>query len=192
MPSNRGLGCGGNQVGGERRSAEIASRWIRRDLGLTRNQAFAASLASAENVIPVCLLDDVLLDSPRLPRKRVAFLPGGLRQLDSELGKRDSCIVLRQGSPDADNGGWRRTAGTGSDGVRCFRSFRPVLQGDEHHPESVFAPSWLPDRVGPPIFRGGPRLALRASPLPVLNGQRRRRSSERRAEKLSDQLPLCG
>jgi hypothetical protein len=45
--------------------------WIRRDLRLTDNQALAAALAHADDVIPVFVLDPTLLDSPCIGAKRV-------------------------------------------------------------------------------------------------------------------------
>jgi deoxyribodipyrimidine photolyase len=59
--------------------------WIRRDLRLSDNQALAAALAQAGQVIPVFVLDPALLSSPYVGDKRVAFLFGGLRQLDADL-----------------------------------------------------------------------------------------------------------
>jgi deoxyribodipyrimidine photo-lyase len=73
--------------------------WIRRDLRLTDNQALAAALARADRVIPVFVLDPVLLDSPYVGDKRLAFLFGGLRQLDADLRARGSCLVIRHGEP---------------------------------------------------------------------------------------------
>ena len=56
--------------------------WLRRDLRLADNQALSAALTEAEQVIPVFALDPALLDSPRAGPKRVAFLMGGLQELD--------------------------------------------------------------------------------------------------------------
>jgi len=73
--------------------------WIRRDLRLTDNQALAAALAYADGVIPVFVLDPTLLDSPNVGPKRVAFLMGGLRQLDKDLRARGSRLIVRHGDP---------------------------------------------------------------------------------------------
>ncbi|UCC63218.1 MAG: deoxyribodipyrimidine photo-lyase, partial [Anaerolineae bacterium] len=73
--------------------------WIRRDLRLTDNQALAAALAHADRVIPVFVLDPTLLDSPYVGPKRVAFLLGGLRRLDEDLGARGSRLIVRRGDP---------------------------------------------------------------------------------------------
>jgi len=77
----------------------IALWWARRDLRLADNQALVGALAHADQVIPVFVLDLALLDSPRVGPKRVAFLLGGLRQLDADLRARDSRLVVRQGNP---------------------------------------------------------------------------------------------
>jgi deoxyribodipyrimidine photo-lyase len=71
--------------------------WLRRDLRLTDNQALSATLAHADRVIPVFVLDPTLLDSPYVGPKRVAFLLGGLRRLDEDLRARGSRLILRRG-----------------------------------------------------------------------------------------------
>jgi deoxyribodipyrimidine photo-lyase len=73
--------------------------WLRRDLRLTDNQALAAALAHADRVVPVFVLDPALLDSPYVGPKRVAFLLGGLRQLDEDLRARGSRLIVRHGDP---------------------------------------------------------------------------------------------
>ncbi len=59
--------------------------WIRRDLRLSDNQALAAALAAADQVVPVFVLDPTLLASPYVSDKRLAFLFDGLRSLDADL-----------------------------------------------------------------------------------------------------------
>jgi len=77
----------------------LAIWWIRRDLRLTDNQALAAVLAHAGQVIPVFVLDPVLLNSSYVGEKRLAFLFGGLRALDADLRLRGSRLMVRQGDP---------------------------------------------------------------------------------------------
>ncbi len=48
--------------------------WMRRDLRLTDNQALAAALKHAEQIIPVFIFDPVLLNSVYVGSKRFAFL----------------------------------------------------------------------------------------------------------------------
>jgi deoxyribodipyrimidine photo-lyase len=73
--------------------------WIRRDLRLYDNQALAAALAAADQVVPVFVLDPALLTAPSSSAKRLAFLFDGLRQLDADLRQRGSRLILRQGDP---------------------------------------------------------------------------------------------
>jgi deoxyribodipyrimidine photo-lyase len=76
--------------------------WIRRDLRLADNQALAAALARADELIPIFVLDPALLDPPTAGAKRVAFLFAGLRQLDADLKARGSRLVVRRGEPLAE------------------------------------------------------------------------------------------
>jgi deoxyribodipyrimidine photo-lyase len=73
--------------------------WIRRDLGLSDNQALSAALSQADVVIPLFILDPKLLTSPRASQNRNGFLFDGLRQLDSNLRQRGSALILREGDP---------------------------------------------------------------------------------------------
>jgi deoxyribodipyrimidine photo-lyase len=73
--------------------------WIRRDLRLTDNQALAEALVQAEEVLPVFVLDPNILDRPTTGPARVAFMLGGLRQLDIGLRQRGSRLVVRRGNP---------------------------------------------------------------------------------------------
>jgi deoxyribodipyrimidine photo-lyase len=76
--------------------------WIRRDLRLGDNQALAAALSNAERLVPVFVLDPELLDSPYVGDKRLAFLFGGLRQLDADLRALGSRLVVRRGEPSSE------------------------------------------------------------------------------------------
>jgi deoxyribodipyrimidine photo-lyase len=73
--------------------------WVRRDLRLMDNQALAAALAHADQVIPVFVLDPTLLGAPDAGEKRVAFLFAGLRALDADLRARGSRLIVRRGDP---------------------------------------------------------------------------------------------
>ncbi len=73
--------------------------WVRRDQRLTDNQALAAALAHARQVVPVFVLDPTLLSAPDVGDKRVAFMLGGLRQLQADLRSRGSDLIVRQGEP---------------------------------------------------------------------------------------------
>jgi deoxyribodipyrimidine photo-lyase len=78
---------------------ETAIWWIRRDLRLSDNRALALAVKQAKRVIPLFILDPKLLGSPYVGQNRVAFLYKGLRNLDSELRKHGSRLVLQQGDP---------------------------------------------------------------------------------------------
>jgi deoxyribodipyrimidine photo-lyase len=76
--------------------------WVRRDHRLSGNQALAAALKRAEQVIPVFILDPVLMSAPDAGDKRVAFMLGGLRQLQADLQSRGSGLIVRRGDPEAE------------------------------------------------------------------------------------------
>jgi deoxyribodipyrimidine photo-lyase len=76
--------------------------WVRRDQRLADNQTLAAALAQAEQVIPVFVLDPTLMSAPDAGDKRVAFMMGGLRQLDANLQARGSGLIVRRGDPAAE------------------------------------------------------------------------------------------
>ncbi len=100
--------------------------WIRRDLRLTENQALVAGLAHARKVIPTFVLDPVLLDSPYVGEKRVAFLFNGLRQLDADLRARGSRLVVRRGEPLAELSRLREE--TGATGIFAEEDFSPYAR----------------------------------------------------------------
>ncbi|MCA9918607.1 MAG: deoxyribodipyrimidine photo-lyase [Anaerolineales bacterium] len=71
--------------------------WIRRDLRLTDNQALAAAMNAAKQVIPLFIVDPFFEDSGYVGDKRRAFLWAGLRQLDADLQARGSRLMVRYG-----------------------------------------------------------------------------------------------
>ena len=73
--------------------------WIRRDLRLSDNQALAAAHSQSDSVIPLFIIDPTLLASPYTGAKRLAFLWGGLRELDNSLRQRGSRLIVRSGRP---------------------------------------------------------------------------------------------
>jgi deoxyribodipyrimidine photo-lyase len=79
----------------------VAIWWIRRDLRLADNPALAAAVERAAAVIPLFILDPHLLNASahRSAHKRLAFLFGGLRQLDADLRARGSRLIVRRGAP---------------------------------------------------------------------------------------------
>lgn len=74
--------------------------WFRRDLRLRDNPALSAAARDAGgSVIPVFILDDALLASPRTAAARVVFLLESLRELDAQLRERGSRLIIRRGRP---------------------------------------------------------------------------------------------
>ena len=104
----------------------IALWWIRRDLRLTDNQALAAAMVHADCIVPVFVLDPASLDSPYVGDKRVAFLFGGLRQLDADLRVRGSRLVVRRGEPLAELGALLDE--TGATGIFAEADFSPFAR----------------------------------------------------------------
>ncbi|MCA9945004.1 MAG: deoxyribodipyrimidine photo-lyase [Anaerolineales bacterium] len=78
---------------------ETAVWWIRRDLRLTDNQALAAALATARQVIPLFIVDPFFEESAYVSQKRRSFLWAGLHQLDADLRQRGSRLIVRYGRP---------------------------------------------------------------------------------------------
>jgi deoxyribodipyrimidine photo-lyase len=150
--------------------------WIRRDLRLTDNQALAAALAYADCLVPAFILDPELLDSPYVGDKRVAFLFGGLRQLDADLQARGSRLVIRRGEPLSE---LRALLGqTGATRIFAEEDFSPyALRRDArvaealpvhmtegvtvHPPDVILKPAGTPYTVFTPFSR-----AWKAVPLP--------------------------
>jgi len=73
--------------------------WIRRDLRLKDNQALSAAITSAQQIVPVFILDPRLLSSPYTADKRLSFLYAGLQALDTSLRKAGSRLIIRKGDP---------------------------------------------------------------------------------------------
>lgn len=73
--------------------------WIRRDLRLHDNQALSAALQAGTPVAPVFILDSNLLASDYVGEKRLAFLFASLRELDADLARLGSGLIVRRGDP---------------------------------------------------------------------------------------------
>jgi deoxyribodipyrimidine photo-lyase len=106
----------------------LALWWIRRDLRLSDNPALTAALTHAPAVLPVFVLDPALLNSPyhRAAEKRLAFLFGGLRELDADLRARGSRLILRQGRPLEVLS--TLVAETGADAIFAAEDFSPYAR----------------------------------------------------------------
>jgi deoxyribodipyrimidine photo-lyase len=73
--------------------------WIRRDLRLHDNTALNAALDAASEVIPVFILDDRLLNSPRVRGPRLAWMLEALRRFAADLDRYGARLIVRRGDP---------------------------------------------------------------------------------------------
>jgi deoxyribodipyrimidine photo-lyase len=154
----------------------VALWWIRRDLRLSDNQALAAALARADQVVPVYVLDPELLSAPTAGPKRVAFLFEGLRRLDADLRAKGSWLTVRRGEPAHEL--HRLARETGAQAVFAEEDYWPyarqrdarvgaalqlILTGGltVHHPDAVVKGNGAPYTVFTPFGR-----AWKGLPLP--------------------------
>ena len=76
--------------------------WFRRDLRLLDNTAWNAAVrASGGDVLPVFVLDEDLLKGHAVAPARVQFMLDSLRELDANLRKRGSRLILLRGNAQA-------------------------------------------------------------------------------------------
>jgi deoxyribodipyrimidine photo-lyase len=139
--------------------------WIRRDLRLSDNPALRAALKQGA-VVPVFILDPHLLE--RTPARRQAFLFGGLDELDQELQKRGSSLVIRRGKPEIEL--LNLLIETGAQAIFAEQDYTPYARArDEqliqslpltlvhgqtvHHPEAVRKPDGKPYTVFTPFAK---------------------------------------
>jgi len=69
--------------------------WIRRDIRLNDNQTLHAALKGAEYLVPLFIIEHELM-AEAAPKRR-AFLLSALADLDQQLRKRGSQLIIRQG-----------------------------------------------------------------------------------------------
>ncbi len=154
--------------------------WIRRDLRLSDNPALQEALKIGP-VIPVFILDPHLLE--RTPARRQQFLLNGLAELDTELQRRGSGLVIRRGKPEIEL--LNLIIETGAQAIYAEEDYTPyarvrderlsqslpliLIQGQTvHHPASVLKPDGSPYTVFTPFSKAWKAL-LPASlaPLPA-------------------------
>jgi len=75
--------------------SQINIWWIRRDIRLNDNQTLHAALEGAEYLVPLFIIEPELMAEAAL--KRRAFLLSSLAELDQQLRKRGSQLIIRQG-----------------------------------------------------------------------------------------------
>ena len=77
----------------------VALHWFRNDLRLRDNTALAQVAREADALVPVFVLDERILCSPRTGAPRVRFLLDCLARLARDLGARGLPLVVRRGDP---------------------------------------------------------------------------------------------
>jgi deoxyribodipyrimidine photolyase len=155
---------------------QTAIWWLRRDLRLDDNPALATALEQAEQVLPVFILDEKLLQSSYSSERRTAFLLHGLQQLDGELKERGSRLVVRRGDPLAELAGLVHE--TGAEAIFAEADYSPYARRRDqriaaelplqllagvtvHPPGTVLKPDGKPYTIFTPFSR-----AWQALPLP--------------------------
>lgn len=151
--------------------------WIRRDLRLSDNQALTAASQAADHIIPLFILDPFFDQSPHVAAKRLAFLYGGLRELDAALRQRGSRLIIRRGKPAATLA--RLLAETGAHTIFAEADYSAYARRRDnaiaaslplqlvdgvviHHPESVHKQDGTPYMVFTPFKKN----AWLTRPLP--------------------------
>jgi deoxyribodipyrimidine photo-lyase len=99
------------------RTMRLAIMLFTRDLRLHDNPALDAAVRSAENVVPLFVLEDRLVSCPPAPANRVRFLLEALDDLRSSLRSRGGDLVIRRGDTVTEVIGLARSTGAG--GVFC-------------------------------------------------------------------------
>lgn len=74
--------------------------WFKRDLRLKDNRGFAEACKKSEEVIPVFVFDQKLLQELDGPASRTGFLLDALRQLNHQLAKKGSRLYCFYGEPE--------------------------------------------------------------------------------------------
>jgi deoxyribodipyrimidine photo-lyase len=159
--------------------------WFRRDLRLADNPALAAAVAHGD-VLPLFVLDERLLSSPRMGAPRLAYLVGALRALDRRLRRAGAPLVVRRGDPRALVPQLVRE--TAAAAVHCNADVTPYATGRDaevaerlaatgvplerswgtlvHPPTAIRTGAGRPYRVFTPFFRTW-RAEERTAPLPA-------------------------
>ncbi|QXP72778.1 deoxyribodipyrimidine photo-lyase [Tenacibaculum sp. AHE15PA] len=78
---------------------KIAVFWFRRDLRLEDNVALHNALKSGGKILPVFIFDEEIIDNLPKDDARVSFIYQTLHQLDTELKKEGSSLLIKKGNP---------------------------------------------------------------------------------------------
>ncbi len=73
--------------------------WLRRDLRLSDHRALFEACAASEEVVPVFLIDEDILDGLAKDNRQVHFIQGCLDELDERLKERGSRLLVIRGRP---------------------------------------------------------------------------------------------
>jgi len=155
--------------------------WLRRDLRLADQAAFAA-VAAAGPVIPVYVLDDETPKHRRMGAASRWWLHHSLASLDADLRKLGSRLILRRGRCEAVLSGLARE--TGATTVHCLRHYEPwwrnaeravgeVLELQRHNgnylapPGSITTGSGGPYKIYTPFWRALHATMPPPMPLPA-------------------------
>lgn len=138
--------------------------WFRRDLRLHDNASLSAALHNSDgHVIPLFILDDALLRSPRMSAARVIFLLESLEALDKAMRDHGSRLVIRHGDPLEQLP--KLVQDSGAEAVYVNSDFTPfakqrdeavrqVLDGKAnvvfHHDVTIFPPDSILSNQGKP------------------------------------------
>jgi deoxyribodipyrimidine photo-lyase len=154
--------------------------WIRRDLRLHDNPALYGALNAGNGIVPVFVLDPKLLE--KQADKRQAFLFAGLRELDAELKRLGSSLIIRQGDPTTEIR--QLAAEVNADKVFAEEDYSPyaIRRDNEvgrqldlhlvhglgvHPPSVVIKADGNPYTVFTPFSRAWKALPLNDEPLPA-------------------------
>lgn len=151
--------------------------WLRRDLRLHDQAAFAAAAASGNPVIPVYVLDDETPKHRRMGAASRWWLHHSLERLDAQLQAMGSRLILRRGKCDAVLAAIRRE--TGARVVHALHHYEPWWRLAEravgkaldlrlHHGNFLLPPGTVTTGAGQPykIYTPFWRASLQQLPPP--------------------------
>lgn len=136
--------------------------WIRRDFRLKDNQALTAALNSAQQVLPVFILDPKLLSSSYIADTRLAFLYDGLHALDAGLRQHGSQLFIRRGEAVAELA--RLVKESSAQAIYAEPDYSPYARRRDQSVEKQLSIQWA---GSPAIFPPGSVLKSNGEPYTV-------------------------
>ena len=73
--------------------------WLRRDLRLSDHRALFEACSRSNEVLPVFIIDENILEGLKKDNRQVEFIQGCLNELESELAERGSRLLVVRGKP---------------------------------------------------------------------------------------------